>query len=420
VWHSADGLLIHRGPLVDDTDSLSKKSAAVYQWLFGYDIPETVLLLRKDGQFWFWGTQRKCGFLQPAAEAMEELAATGVTTKNGKSKPSPVKALHFLVRPKDGHDDDNIATLEKEAGLGGPATVAVLSKERAANLATDGLVGTWEKRLDALVAANGDSDQVPSLVDASTGLAFVMSVKDETELDLMKKSSVLANKVMKHGFVKRMEQAIDSEESITHDTLAQYVDEILEDPSKINLKVPSDDVQSCFLPIVQSGGTYDLKISAQNTANALSHDVILVSLGARYKLFCSFIARTFLVDPPKKVSELYELLLEMEEACLRVMTPGKSVKSVHQAAVAFLESRPGYEYLVQHLPKTLGFLTGIEIRESTFSISHKTEAVIRSGMVFCLSVGFQNVPLEPADLAHTPDNSAVRMKAERTWCVAYL
>ena len=43
-------------------------------------------------------------------------------------------------------------------------------------------------------------------------------------------------------------------------------------------------------------------------------DIIVVSLGARYKLDCSNIARAFLVDPPKQVAGTYKTLLEMQES----------------------------------------------------------------------------------------------------------
>jgi nucleosome binding factor SPN SPT16 subunit len=205
-----------------------------------------------------------------------------------------------------------------------------------------------------------------------------------------------------------MEQIIDSEESMTNEAFATLVEEILEDPSKISLKVPKEDVQSCYFPIVQSGGTYDLRVSAQSTDTKFSHDVITISLGARYRNYCSNIARTFFVDPPKKVSETYEVLLELQEACLEAMKPGSPLKEVYKAAVRFLQSRPGFEYLVDHLPKNLGFATGLDFREGTLLLSPKNSVSFKPGMVFCLSVGFQNVELTEADRAATPDKSPVR------------
>lgn len=363
--------------------------------MFGYELPDTALLIRKDGNCWFLATKKKCEFLKPAT--------LQIPTK------SPVKSITLLLRNKEDANASNYDTLFKEATSisktdDETAVLGLILKERGTNSQSGGIVGPWEEKLTA--AADGD-DATVSLVDVAHGLAFVTAIKDETELDLIKKSSVLSNKVMKHGYVKKMEEVIDSEKPVTHEALAAYVDEILEDPSKISLKVPKDDVGSCYFPIVQSGGTYDLKVSAQSTDANLKHDIILVSLGSRYRNYCSNIARTFFVDPPKKVSETYEVLMEMQEACLAAMKPGNQLKAVYQAAVTFLKERTGFEYLVGHLPKHLGFATGLDFRETSFSLNAKNPTQFKKGMVFCLSVGFQNLELSETDLSSTPEKSAV-------------
>lgn len=53
----------------------------------------------------------------------------------------------------------------------------------------------------------------------------------------------------------------------------------------------------CYSPIIQSGGNYDLKSSAQTDDQRLKAGVILCSLGIRYKSYCSNVGRTFLIDP---------------------------------------------------------------------------------------------------------------------------
>lgn len=401
VWNGADCLLLHKGPLNDDDEYL--KSTVLHQWIFGYEIPDSVLLLRKDGHVWFMATKKKCDFIQPATTAGGAIPAN-----------SPIREIHLLKRNKG--DADGVAalydTLWKEAMADtttGTATTngekrvfGVLTKERDVNLAGGGIVGPWETRLTTASEA-----QEATLVDVAGGVAFAMSVKDDAELDLMKKSSVLSNKVMKHGYVKKMEEVIDSEQPITHEELAGYVEDILEDPSKIALKVPKEDVQSCYVPIVQSGGTYDLKVSAESSANNLSNDIIIVSIGARYKQYCSSITRTFFVDPPKKVSEIYEVLLAVQEACLAVMKPGNQLKMVYQAAVTHLKSEPGCEYLIDRLPKSLGFCTGLDFRESAMLLTPKSQATFKRGMVFCLSVGFSDLDLSTADRSSVSDKSPV-------------
>jgi nucleosome binding factor SPN SPT16 subunit len=393
VWNGADCLLLHKGPLNDE--DLYLKSTLLHQWLFGYELPDTILLLRKDGHCWFLATKKKCEFLQPAVNRVPE--------------NSPLAALHLLLRNKDDGDTENYDRLVKEAldahVNGTKRSIGVILKEREANIRGGGLLGPWETRLTSIA-----EEEDVALVDVAAGLSFTMSVKDDTELDLMKKSSVLANKVMKHGYVKKMEEVIDSEEKISHEALASYVEEILEDPSKISLKVPKEDVQSCYFPIIQSGGVYDLRVSAQSTGANLTNDVIVVSIGARYKQYCSNIGRTFFVDPPKKVSETYDVLLEMQEACVATMKPGNQLKDVYKAATTFLEEKKGFEYLVGHLPKNLGFCIGLDFRESAMLLSPKSQVSFKKGMVFCLSLGFQDLELKESDLSNLSDKSPVSFR----------
>lgn len=378
VWNRAESLSFHRGAV---SDNPFQKSSILHLWLFGYELPDTVLLLRKDGHVSFLASKKKCAFVEPAVKAYH----------GGK--------LELLVKQKDnneGHYDTLAApNLEK--------TIGVFLKERDGNQENAGtIVAGWEARL-----------KEANVVDLTHGLSFVLSVKDETELDLLKKSSVLSNKVMKHGCVKRMEEVMDKDATITHQELADYVQGILEDPSKIDLKVDPEQVMSCYHPIVQSGGNYDLRVSAQSNSDVLSPDVITVSLGSRYLNYCSNISRTFLVDPPKKVSETYEILLELQDACLQAMQPGKALKDVYQAAVDFLDDK--HPDLVAHLPKTLGFAMGLDFRDSNFLISPKGTAAIKKGMVFSLSLGLQNLELTAADRESTPDKSPVRCWMDHGW-----
>ncbi|KAG7353495.1 Xaa-pro dipeptidase [Nitzschia inconspicua] len=389
-WNGAQSMCLNRGQLNDDEPY--NRSVVLHHWLFGYELPDTIVLLKEDGNMYVCSTKKKCEFLQPAI-----------------GKDAAFK-IHLLVRNKDDNNAENYATLLKQATQGSSAKensykVGVIAKERDSN--KDGSNPNWilpsfERELDEAVESKS-----MELVDVTHGIALLMAAKDDFERDLMKKSSVLSNKVMKHGFVKTLEEVIEEDTKITNEALAQKIESILEDPNKIKLNVPPEDVQPCYFPIIQSGGKYDLKISAQSTNDTMTTDIITVSLGARYKLYCSNIARTFLVDPPKKVSETYEILLELQDACLEAMVPGQPLKSVYKAAVSYLQKN-GHGDLVSKLPKNLGFAQGLDFRDSTLTLSPKNGVTLKKGMFFCLSIGFQDLELTSSDLSNTPDNSPVK------------
>lgn len=70
----------------------------------------------------------------------------------------------------------------------------------------------------------------------------------------------------------------------------------------------------CYSPIIQSGGNYDLKSSAQTDDARLKAGVILCSLGIRYKSYCSNVGRTFMIDP-HKVSHFSMMSLPCADIC---------------------------------------------------------------------------------------------------------
>jgi nucleosome binding factor SPN SPT16 subunit len=381
IWSNVTAFSLHRGPVVEDQPYL--KSAIVQEYLFGYELTDTIVMLTLDGDLYVLTTKKKCDFLEAAAKI---------------PKGSPLKAVHLLHKSKGDNNADNFETLLRAIPKSdeGKRIVGCLTKE--ADINTTGMVAAFE-------AALSEADDI-EVVDNAAGLSFVLATKDDMELDLMKKSSVLSNKVMKHGCVARLEEIIDAEEKITHETFSAYIEEILEDPSKIKLKVPKEDVSACYNPIVQSGGEYDIKVSAASNSNELKYDIIIVSMGARYKSYCSNVARTFLVDPPKKVSETYEHLLGMQEACTKAMKPGKPFKNVYKAAVTYLQENNA-EHLIPTLPKNLGFSIGMDFRDANLTLSPKNSATFKPGMTFSLACGFHNVELSEKDRSSTPKQSAV-------------
>lgn len=211
VWNNADCLLLHRGPV--DEEEQYQKSAVLHQWLFrGYELVDTILGLSKDGRVWLCGTRKKCEFVQPAVENLPH---------------QTIKSITLLQKNKEDGNQANYETLWNELVTasqvnGEKKTVGVILKERNRNTGK-GILGPWEERLSKEQTAESID-----LVDIGNGLGFAMCVKDEEELEVMKKSSVLSNKVMKHGCVKRLEKIIDSEETITHEDLANYIEGIVE------------------------------------------------------------------------------------------------------------------------------------------------------------------------------------------------
>ncbi len=352
------------------------------------------MLLTSSGHFLFLAAKKKCEFVQTAVEE--------------RPKSSKIAKVTILERNKEDGNAENYSTLLSEVescreGLEDEkekVKVGVFGKELEGNKATKNpIVIGWQDQIEA-------ASETVETVDITTALGFVMMVKDETELDCMKKSSVLSNKVLKHFFIPRLEKIIDEEEQVTHEALAESVDATISEPSQINLNVPSDIVRSAYYPIIQSGGDYDIRLSAASSEKKVKYDIITVSFGASYQNYCSNVARTFLIDPPKEVSDTYEVLIAVHDACQRAMRPGAPLKAVYAAAITKLQDERRKD-LIKKLPKNLGFSIGIDFRDSALTLSQKNNAKFQVGMTFNLSIGFSGVQLSSKTKASIPDESSV-------------
>lgn len=202
---------------------------------------------------------------------------------------------------------------------------------------------------------------------------------------------MLTNKIMKHGFVAEMENILDNDVKKPHLDISNKISEIINDPSKIGVKVSPEAVEVCYDPIIQSGGVYDIKVSALSDENILRGDVIIASMGARYKNYCANVSRTFMVDASKKIESCYATLLALYNHLLEKMIPGNELKEVYTAAQTFLKDKN--PELISYLPKNFGFAIGLEFRDATMLLSAGNSRVFAAGMIFNLTVGFHNIPL---------------------------
>ena len=130
---------------------------------------------------------------------------------------------------------------------------------------------------------------------------------------------------------------IDEEKKVKHSKLSEEIEQVLADPQKIQVKLTAANLDIAYAPIVQSGGQYDLKVSAASDDRRLEYDVILCSLGARYSMYCANIARTFLVDPVKQQEEEYKALLQAQEKAINALVEGAPMSAAMAAVVKALQ-----------------------------------------------------------------------------------
>ncbi|XP_022719587.1 FACT complex subunit SPT16-like [Durio zibethinus] len=367
LWGASNALAIATPPVSEDLRYL--KSSALNIWLVGYEFPETIMVFLKK-QIHFLCSQKKASLLDVVKKSAREAVDVEVV-------------IHVKAKGDDGTGlmDSIFRAIYSQTNSGDHhvPVVGQISRETPEGK----FLETWDEKL---------KNAKFELSDVTNGFSDLFAVKDETELTNVKKAAFLTSSVMRQFVVPKLEKVIDEERKVSHSALMDDTEKTILEPARIKVKLKAENIDICYPPIFQSGGVFDLKPSASSNDENLYYDstsVIICALGSRYNSYCSNIARTFLIDANATQSKAYEVLLKAQEAAIGALKSGNRVNSVYQAAISVVEKDA--PELAANLTKTAGTGIGLEFRESGLSLNAKNDRILKPGMVFNVSLGFQNL-----------------------------
>ncbi|KAI3445460.1 hypothetical protein Pfo_002125 [Paulownia fortunei] len=370
LWGGSEVLAVATPPPSEDLRYL--KSSALNIWLIGYEFPDTIMVFMKK-EIHFLCSQKKVSLLE-------------VVKKSAKDAVGVEAIMHVKAKNDDGTAlmDDIFRAVRAESRLEGydtPVFGHIARESPEGNL-----LEMWDEKLKK---ANFQ------LTDVTNGFSDLFAVKDTAEITNVKKAAYLTSSVMKYFVVPKLEKIIDEEKKVAHSSLMDDTEKVILEPARIKVKLKADNVDICYPPIFQSGGVFDLKPSASSNDDNLFYDstsVIVCAIGSRYNSYCSNVARTFLIDANSVQSKAYEVLLKAHDAAIAALKPGNKAADAYLAAISVVENEA--PELAPNLTKSAGTGIGLEFRESSLSLNGKNDRILKTGMVFNVSLGFQNLQTE--------------------------
>lgn len=240
------------------------------------------------------------------------------------------------------------------------------------------------------------SDPSFEMVDIAAAFNVATAVKEATEQDNIKTASVLAAKIMsklKSDFL----DCVDKGKSLKHSALSIKYNNILESPFEA-LELSRDQLkeeyfESCYEPTIQSGGNYNLtQLGAESDDSDIKGDILIASLGARYKGYCAHITRTYFINPTDQAKKAYKTLTELQDLIIKALKPGVELRQVYAKGLQFVKDEA--PELEAYLPPSLGFGIGLGLRDSSHVISRKCTRKVGANMTFVVRVSFQGIPAE--------------------------
>lgn len=208
---------------------------------------------------------------------------------------------------------------------------------------------------------------VKNVVNVSKPIAQARCIKDKMEINLLKKSAIIASNV--HPVIIR-----SLEEGITENQLSSIINHNMENQGASS---PS------FQTIVAFGKHSAEPHYTPQNYKLKRNNLVLCDYGARYNRYCSDITRTvFFGNVTNSIKEIYETVLHASEIGLSKIKAGVKASEVHNAVEDFINST---KYKGRFIHST-GHSIGLNVHDG-LSISRKSETVLKEGMVITVEPG---------------------------------
>ncbi len=204
-------------------------------------------------------------------------------------------------------------------------------------------------------------------VDVTDSVNKARMVKDEKEMETLREACKIASEAA--------EEIIDFfDDGVKEYEVAAELSYIMQ---KKGATGPSFDTISSF-----AKNTAEPHYTAGN-AELKKGDFILLDFGAKYRLYCSDITRTYFFGKASdKQKDMYETVFKAQEVALDMIKPGVNGKDVHKAVSDFIEGTK-YKGLFTH---STGHSIGLMVHDNV-ALTKEVDVNLEENMVFTVEPG---------------------------------
>lgn len=233
-----------------------------------------------------------------------------------------------------------------------------------ANFATVGQMDALVNSIKALT----DLPKQPELVPLENVMTNIRKVKDDNEIDLIRKSVGIA------------EEAFDAiRDEIKVGQSENYLAGLL------GFELRSRGASGSSFPIIVAAGPNSSLPHYRPAETLIQRDQpLLIDWGALYKGYCSDLTRTLMIGRVQpKIKEIYKVVYEAQMASIKFLRPGVTTQQADRVARDVID-RAGYKDYFGH---GLGHGIGREIHELPSLRKSGGEEELRPGMIVTVEPG---------------------------------
>jgi len=258
-----------------------------------------------------------------------------------------------------------------------PQAVKVLRQGKMSDCLIETLDGLKVKTLgfqaevmtvDAHDTLRGKLKDIPITLKPTRGwLTELRSIKDETELRAIRRALSVHEQAFKQT-LDQLRPGLSESEAVA---LMEY-----------NMRWIGADGMS-FPTIVAVGANASLPHAVPGRTRIKPGKPILIDCGVKAKGYCSDLTRVVCLGPmPRKMENIYRIVLEAQQAAIDAVAPGKTMKEIDRVARDIITAA-GYGEQFGH---SLGHGIGLEIHEQP-TLSQRAEGELQPQQVVTVEPG---------------------------------